>query len=196
MSDTDQIDEDPPLLEMPIEAFDSEIESAFFWEFRKVANDDIRMRTQEECRTARGTYWLDFVFFSQISGNKIAVECDGKQFHSATTDMHRDAAILKAGNVNRIVRIAGKDILYRPHDVFQMISCREPWLFSDRGREIIDTRAARDHQHEDSWETGLDKFYMQQIRWYDLPDPEGEVSYESERHEYTPTKILWAISNN
>jgi hypothetical protein len=193
MSD-DDITDDLPLAERPLEACDSAIEDAFFWEFRKVAHDDIRMRRQEECHTDRGTYRLDFLFYSQINGDKVAVECDGKNFHSVTRDSQRDAAIIRSGVVDKIVRIAGKDIWWRLHDVLQMIAAREPWLFSERGIDIIDLRAARKHQREDGWSKGLDKFYFHHTRWYERPDPENEVSYESEFHEYAPSNLLWATT--
>lgn len=109
---------------------ESQLEADFLYDAKKYTHCDIAV--QVPCPTPWGEFRVDFVF--DITGEKVAVECDGKDFHDLVRDEWRDAAILGSGLVNEIVRLRGCDLYYRAEDCLFVLMQWHPRLFSDRGR--------------------------------------------------------------
>lgn len=115
---------------------DSPIENEMFRELHKFASDQVAFTDQFEIKTDAGTYRLDFLLRHRTTGRQIAIECDGKDFHTVARDSMRDAAIMRTGLVAAIYRIKGKDCYYCTLDVWQLIAQKEPWIFFDGFHEI------------------------------------------------------------
>lgn len=133
------------------EECDSPIENTFLWEFQKVASERVHVLRQLPCLTKIGEFRVDFVIRDLKSSRKIAIECDGRDFHDLKRDARRDAAIIDAGLLDRIYRLSGSDIHWRIHDLLQLLSVAEPWILSDRGRSQLEVLAAAEHTREDTW---------------------------------------------
>lgn len=123
---------------------DSPIEDIFYYEFQKVRADKLRILRQFECPTPLAIYRLDF--FVEINTRRVGFECDGRDYHEEERDSARDTAIIKAGWVDRIYRIRGRDIFRHIPVAFDIIQERDPTLFSERGRKNI--KAAVRHCHK------------------------------------------------
>lgn len=134
---------------IPLENCDSPIEDEFLWEFKKVASDEVRLERQFECRTAIGTFFLDFVIIHISTGRQVGIECDGKDFHSEARDCKRDAAIVAACPVDRIYRLKGKDINFRIHHTLHLLSRCELSLFSQRGLQNLAILCGPESMRED-----------------------------------------------
>lgn len=182
------------LLRGSISERQSAIEEAFFWDFLKVAEEELVIEREKECDVGYTSYRLDFLIMDRSSGATIGIECDGKAFHSVERDSRRDLAILSTGLVDQIVRIPGRDLWHRMHDVFQMINMQAPWLFSGRGVTNIHTLAAREHLREDGWNDVLRGAYREQVREYQRPAEDTELFYQTKAWEYVPTRLLWIES--
>lgn len=133
------------------EPCDSPIEEQFLWDYQKVANDRVALRRQHECDTQLGRFRVDFVITDTHGSRKIGVECDGRDFHDVSRDAQRDLAIVSAGVLDKVYRLRGSDIHWRIHDTLQMLALREPWMFSERGVEVLASLASPEHDHEDTW---------------------------------------------
>lgn len=133
------------------EKCDSPIEDDFLWHYMKVANESVTFGRQHECKTDLGLFRVDFVVTDSGGTMKIGVECDGRDFHDAARDAKRDEAIIRAGVLNKIYRIPGSALYHCIYDALQLLAIAEPWMFSDRGVEQLETRASPPHEHEDTW---------------------------------------------
>jgi very-short-patch-repair endonuclease len=162
-----------------VEKCDSPIEDVFLWEYHKVANDRVALRRQYQCDIQLGSFRVDFVVTDPHRNRKIGVECDGRDFHDIARDAKRDAAIVAAGVLDKIYRLRGSDIHWRVHDTLQMLAMAEPWMFSDRGIEVLAALASPPHDHEDTWGYMRDTKQGGATRWFEQPDdPEdGEPSF-------------------
>lgn len=112
--------------------YDSPIEDLFVWNFAKYAHEDVQLKCQVPVNTICGLFVIDFVAYSPKIG-RIAFECDGKEFHSASRDEWRDAMILGKEAVDVIYRLRGCDIYYHINDLLFLISQLEPSITSERG---------------------------------------------------------------
>ncbi len=112
--------------------YDSPIEDLFAYNAIKYLADDVELTTQVPINTICGRFVLDFVAVSPTAG-KIAIECDGKEFHEESRDEWRDAMILGCGFVDVIYRLRGSDIHYHIEDLLYLISRRDPNVISERG---------------------------------------------------------------
>lgn len=56
-----------------------------------------------------GNFRLDFLFAFQRSAKRLAVECDGQDFHDEARDARRDKILIEDHQISTI-RVAGKDI--------------------------------------------------------------------------------------
>jgi hypothetical protein len=65
--------------------YDSPIEDRFAENLVKYLRDDVDLSTQVECKTICGDFHLDFLITSG-NGAKVAIECDGKEFHDSYRD--------------------------------------------------------------------------------------------------------------
>jgi very-short-patch-repair endonuclease len=128
---------DEPRYEPP---YDSPLEDIFAWNLAKYLKPDAKLHKQVEAATLAGTFRLDLVV--EYKSEKIAFECDGKEFHGASRDEWRDAMILGDSHVNTIYRLRGSDVIYHTEDCLYVISCLEPRIFSERGLINLDTLAS------------------------------------------------------
>lgn len=74
-----------------------------------------KLESQHRVVTSAGTYRLDFAF--EIAGKKVAIECDGHEFHERTKeqaarDKSRDRALTAEGW--RVMRFTGSEIWKAP----------------------------------------------------------------------------------
>jgi len=129
----------PPVFKPP---YDSPIEGIFAYEFVKVANPEIDLISQHEVSTICGKFILDFLAVSK-DGQRIGIECDGKEFHEHERDEFRDAVILGDFPIDSIYRFRGKDIYFSPHDCLYVMLCLDPDLFSVRGKANTMARSSR-----------------------------------------------------
>lgn len=111
---------------------ESPIEETFAYECSKYLNDGVSFDSQLEVTTGHGGFRIDFVL-SQPN-QRVAVECDGQDFHEPFRDEFRDAILLGEGHFDTIYHFRGCDIFYFPEDCLWIIAREDPPLFSDRGR--------------------------------------------------------------
>jgi hypothetical protein len=119
--------------------YDSPIEAIFAWNLGKYINPDLKLDKQIEVNTPWGIFILDFVV--ECESERIAFECDGKDFHDVERDEWRDAVILGEGHVDTIYRLRGTDLVHRAEDCLFIISHLEPQIFSNKGRANLETLA-------------------------------------------------------
>lgn len=120
--------------------YDSPIEDIFAHNYVKYSNEDGSMEAQVPVQTLCGRFILDFVL-STPDGTRIAVECDGQEFHEFCRDEWRDAMILGEGHVNAIYRIRGADLVHNIASVLYVMSVLDPLLFSNGGITNLRTLA-------------------------------------------------------
>jgi len=120
--------------------YDSPIEDMFACHLSKFIAKNILVKTQVSVNTICGCFVLDFVLESPRIG-KIAIECDGRDFHDESRDEWRDAMILGEKMVDKIYRIRGSDIYYHIYDVLYCISTLESEVMSERGVLHLDSLA-------------------------------------------------------
>jgi hypothetical protein len=111
--------------------YDSPIEDSFALHYVKYASPSIELLSQSQVTTLCGLFILDFVIQYQ-SGYRVAIECDGKEYHDESRDEWRDAMILGEHHVDAIYRIRGSDIHYYIEDVLYLLAELEPGAFSER----------------------------------------------------------------
>jgi hypothetical protein len=112
--------------------FDSPIEELFALNAVKYLAEDASFEKQVEVPTDYGTYRLDF--FVERAGQRLAIECDGREFHNEDRDQWRDALIMGTGRVDVIYRLRGCDLVYHVEDLLYLMSQADPHFFSERGR--------------------------------------------------------------
>ena len=171
---------------------ESPIEEIFLREFEKVAKDDTYIRRQYKVETDAGRFRLDFVVESLSLDMAIGIECDGRDFHSAECDSHRDAAIIAADVVDKVYRLRGRDINFRIHDLLELLAFCEPGLFSKRG--IINLRSLSHRQDliEDYKGPCSVHFPFIAIREYFKPDTSEFIDTEiTDYGPFKPAVIFW-----
>jgi hypothetical protein len=129
----------PPVFSPP---YDSPIEEIFAREFSRWASSLVDLQSQVHVQTVCGLFILDFVIISP-DGVRIAVECDGKEFHEESRDEWRDAMILGGDHVDEVFRLRGADIHYRIDDLIHLLSIIHPDLFDERTRLGISGMASQ-----------------------------------------------------
>ena len=124
--------------------YNSPIENDFAYHFaNKYAADNINMIPQAEVSTLCGNFILDFLLCTS-KGQRVGIECDGKEFHDAARDEWRDALILGENHVDVIYRVRGSDITYHIEDILYLLSRLEPDLFSQRGKINLERLATQE----------------------------------------------------
>ena len=188
--ETTPISEPPTLLgqRIPYDECESPVEDIFLEEFRKVANDEIRVWRQHECQTSAGTFRLDFALGHIARGPEIGIECDGRDFHSADRDRKRDAAIVAVGIVNKIYRLRGRDLFFRVFHTLDLLATVEPGLFSQRGLVNLETLCSPRSRCEDFTGPGMRKFAHGVFRYFGFPADEEE---DEEFRPLQPVIINW-----
>jgi hypothetical protein len=123
--------QEPVSCELPEEPFDSPIEAAFAESCFKFLSPAVHVQQQRKVSTTHGSFRLDFLML--VKGRKIAVECDGKDFHEGLRDELRDAILLGEGKCETIYHFRGCDLVYHPYDCVWLMSVLDKDLFSQRG---------------------------------------------------------------
>lgn len=146
--------------------YESPLEDSFAWNLAKYLRRDTQLEKQVEISTICGVFRLDFVATSD-TGERIAFECDGAEFHEVRRDEWRDAMILGSGSIDSIIRLRGSDLTYHMEDVMLLLARWYPLLFSDRSEVTLNRLAsdrARRHEHEGEtlamltyWSESLDR---------------------------------------
>lgn len=112
--------------------YDSPIEEIFAYDAIKRLSRGIDFEVQVVTPTPWGNFRLDFLLTTP-DGKKIAVECDGHDFHDEWRDEWRDAAILGHTEIDVIYRFRGSDLFHRSNECLYLMSLLNPELFSERG---------------------------------------------------------------
>jgi hypothetical protein len=84
---------------------------------------------------------LCFVFASRRHQRRVAVELMPKGIERATNDRRMDYQVLAGGDVDKIVRFLGKDIVYSGKDCACLFARATHWLYSDEGFEYARAEA-------------------------------------------------------
>lgn len=121
--------------------YDSPLESDFAWHAVKYLSEDVTMAKQLGVSTGQKNFRIDFVLW-ESSNRKVAIECDGKNFHDVNLDEQRDIAILASKAVDVIYRVRGQDAFWHTEDVLFLLCEREPQLFSERGHRNLSIQAS------------------------------------------------------
>lgn len=116
--------------------YDSPIEDIFAWHCHKYLSSGIKLDKQVDIDTQHGRFRIDFAL-SDVD-ERIAVECDGRDFHELFRDEFRDAILLGEGHFDTIYHFRGCDITYHPDDCIWLMSVLNPKLFSERGHLHLD----------------------------------------------------------
>lgn len=82
---------------------------------------------QVSYRTDGGVFRVDFL--ASIDGRRVAIECDGKQFHDYRRDLRRDIYLLFSRSVHAVMRFPGGNIHHQVDHVVEWIEWYEPGLF-------------------------------------------------------------------
>lgn len=116
---------------------ESPLEKRFLHAALKYLAKETKLQQQVEAATEHGLFRLDMTIESE-SGRPVGIELDGRDFHDSLRDLWRDAAILKAGVVDRILRISGKYVFRYPSVVWSLVGALEPWCIAPRESAVID----------------------------------------------------------
>lgn len=108
----------------------------------KYLRRETRRTNQRPIRTAFGHFRADVALTCPLTGRVLVIECDGADYHDYCSDAWRDAAMLGSGFVDDVLRIEGKDLVYRSHDVFLLLMRLFPTLFEDRARQVVEREAS------------------------------------------------------
>ncbi len=122
---------DPTGFDLPEPPFDSPIEMTFADSCFKFLSPTVYVGKQVEVPTTHGAFRLDFLI--SVNDKKIAIECDGKDFHEGLRDELRDAILLGGGNCETIYHFRGCDLVYYPYDCIWLMSVLDRDLFTQRG---------------------------------------------------------------
>ncbi len=106
--------------------------------FVKYLDPATRKTTQRTVSTPFGRFRPDFYLVSPCTGRVLVIECDGREFHDPLRDRWRDAAMLGCGVVHDLLRVEGKDLKRRPHDVLYLLWRLFPELFLKRARSVLE----------------------------------------------------------
>jgi very-short-patch-repair endonuclease len=122
--------------------FESPIEERLWAVLEPVISPDVRAETQVSVTTQWGVFRLDFML--QASTERVAIECDGAEFHDRRRDEWRDSAVLGTRGASTVYRLPGWAITHRPEDCLYFLARHDGWLFSDRGRNKVERSVSRD----------------------------------------------------
>ncbi len=125
------LSQEPASSDLPEPPFGSPIETAFADSCFKFLSPSVYVGKQVEASNTHGVFRLDFLM--SVNDRKIAIECDGKDFHEGLRDELRDAILLGGGNCETIYHFRGCDLVYYPYDCVWLVSILDKDLFSQRG---------------------------------------------------------------
>ena len=122
--------------------FESPIEELFWRALEPRIATGVSARTQVDAPTSWGRFRLDFVL--ERGPERVAVECDGAEFHRTGRDEWRDAAILGSGLATSVIRFPGWAITHHPEDCLYFLAMHQPEFFSERGLHFVERMASSD----------------------------------------------------
>lgn len=132
--------------------YSSPIEDNMAYNLVKYIAEDVQLLSQLSVETLCGQFIPDFVL-ELPAGRRIAIECDGRDFHDLSRDEWRDAMILGTGHVESVYRCRGSDIVGHIEDLLFLITQIEPQFFSERGRTNLRVLASDEARaHEIAWD--------------------------------------------
>ena len=114
---------------------ESPIEEIFAYDCQKYLDDCVSFESQVEVNTEHGLFRIDFVL--SVRNQRVAVECDGRDFHNGFRDEFRDAILLGEGHFETIYHFRGCDLTYHDKDCLWLMSVLDSGLFTERGRHIL-----------------------------------------------------------
>jgi hypothetical protein len=138
-----------------MDSFESPLERLFHDQLLKRIPLGVTIEPQVEVRTLCGTFRLDFMV--QVSGRRVGLEVDGKEFHDEWRDEWRDAMILGDSQADEIIRFRGCDLTYHLDDCMYLLSRIQPLLFSERQAGVMEklaTERAKRFAEQDDWQSG------------------------------------------
>ncbi len=100
-----------------------------------------RKTAQRTVATPFGRFRPDFFLVDAVTRRVLVIECDGRAYHDPVRDQWRDAAMLGCGVVHDLLRIEGKDLKRRPHDVLHLLARLMPTLFAPRALLVLERAA-------------------------------------------------------
>lgn len=157
--------------------YDSPIEDAFAMIYAPWAASEVTMTPQVKVETICGNFILDFLITTP-AGYRVAIECDGKEFHEPSRDEWRDAMILGADHADAIYRLRGEDINIRLEEIMYILSNLEPELFDARALPRFKALASPQVLSM-NLDRGLDNFITTFDRAYD----KGFIHVEARRQD-------------
>jgi len=148
--------------EWPEPPYESPIEATFASCCFKHLRPDVHIEAQAETSTKHGCFRIDFVL--SLGDKRIAVECDGRDFHEPFRDEFRDAILLGEGHLETIYHFRGCDLVYYPDDCIWLMSALEPQLFSERGRHILGRLQRVENENREGtigvWNADVNRLFM------------------------------------
>lgn len=122
--------------ELPEPPYDSPIETIFAEHCFRYLSPNVHTEKQVEVSTKHGSFRVDFGL--SVANKRIAVECDGKDFHEGLRDEFRDAILLGENHFDTIYHFRGCDLVYYPYDCIWLISILDGDLFNQRAHLQLD----------------------------------------------------------
>lgn len=120
--------------------YESPIEEALGERLRGLLADGVVLRSQAWIETTAGRFRLDLMVTAP--GMRLAIECDGRDFHDGRRDEWRDAMALGDDQADAVVRFRGCDIHYSVDDCVAVLHHWYPGVLSVRGAALAEGRAS------------------------------------------------------
>lgn len=122
------------------ETSESPIEHLLQMMLEKYLHPDAQLTPQAPMKTRRANFRADFLLIT-ATGERLVLECDGKDFHDPVRDSLRDAFMLADDLADYIYRFPGHTLhRYRIWDALFTLYYQQPGVFSQGGREDILSR--------------------------------------------------------
>lgn len=115
---------------------ESPIEDFFMNHISDMLDDEVKLISQYEVEAMGMNFRIDFVL--QIGERKVAVECDGKEFHNPGRDLWRDAITLGENKLDVVFRFKGTDLTARMYQCAYILYLNEKYLFTKEAGNHID----------------------------------------------------------
>lgn len=136
------------LTNIRFEDVDSRAEFNVYWSLQKISACEIIPQYQVE------PYRVDFLL--RRPNGMIAIEIDGKEWHSSERDSKRDKYILENSDISDIVRFTGTDASFTPSFCVNFLFENYRFLFVDSHREGWHKRATHFLKHKLRFEGVID----------------------------------------
>jgi hypothetical protein len=120
----------PPVNNVAAPPYESPIEDIFAEHCFKYLSEDVLAEKQTEVTTKHGNFRVDFEL--KTSMTRIAIECDGKEFHNLFKDEIRDSILLGEKHFDTIYHFRGSDLNYYPYDCIWLMFILDKSIFNKR----------------------------------------------------------------